>query len=119
MNSIAMLLPRRFADTPPDAQSRAETNPTLLISWWATGFSLVIILVRLAGRYIRTERLFPEDVVMAASIMPLLIRMGLVHVVLLFGTNNVVTTGMTEEEIWHRDIGSRLVLASRISYAIL
>lgn len=56
---------------------------------------------------------------MALSIIPLMIRMALIHVVLIWGTNNAVTTGLTAEEIRHREIGSRLVLASRIMYAAL
>lgn len=44
--------------------------------------------------------------------------MGLVHVILLFGTNNVQTAGLTAKQIHDRSIGSRLVLASRIFYAM-
>lgn len=44
--------------------------------------------------------------------------MGLVHVVLLWGTNNTITDGLSPEDIYHREIGSRLVLASRITYAL-
>jgi len=80
---------------------------------------MAIILVRLFGRKVRTDRLFREDKAMALSMIPLLIRMGLVHVVLLWGTNNTQTKGLTELEIQHREIGSRLVLASRIFYAVL
>ncbi|KAI9874780.1 MAG: hypothetical protein M1830_009296 [Pleopsidium flavum] len=54
---------------------------------------------------------------MALSIIPLMLRMGLVHVILIWGTNNAVTTGLTDVEIQHREIGSKLVLASRIMYA--
>lgn len=54
---------------------------------------------------------------MAASIIPLLARMALVHVVLIWGTNNAVTTGLTPLSLHHRQIGSKLVLASRIVYA--
>jgi hypothetical protein len=43
--------------------------------------------------------------------------MGLVHVVLLFGTNNAITTGLSAEDIHLRSIGSRLVLGSRVFYA--
>lgn len=115
-----MSLDRRlYSPDPPPAQTKLDNNPTLLISWWCTGFSLAIILVRICGRYIRTERLFREDKVMAWSIIPLLARMGLVHVVLIWGTNNTVTTGMTALDIQHREIGSKLVLASRIMYAAL
>lgn len=107
-----------YSSAPP-AQTAVQNNPTLLVSWWCTGFALVIIVLRLSGRYIRTERLFGEDKIMALSIIPLMIRMALIHVVLIWGTNNAVTTGLTAEEIRHREIGSRLVLASRIMYAAL
>ena len=57
---------------------------------------------------------------MAWSIVPLLARMGFVHVVLLYGTNNVDLAGLTDPvKIHHREIGSRLVLGARIFYALL
>lgn len=80
---------------------------------------MAIILVRISGRYVRTERLFREDKIMALSLLPLLARMGLVHLVLLWGTNNTTTEGMTARDIHYRQIGSRLVLVSRIMYAML
>lgn len=92
-------------------------NPTLLVSWWATGFAIVTILVRVTGRFVRTEKLFREDKIMFYSIIPLLIRMGLIHVVLIWGTNNTVTTGLDATDIRHREIGSKLVLAARVFYA--
>ena len=118
-SSSAMILERQLYSSAPPPQTWMQDNPTLLVSWWCTGFALVIILLRLSGRYIRTERLFGEDKVMALSIIPLMMRMGLVHVILIWGTNNVITTGLTAQQIRHREIGSRLVLASRIMYAAL
>ena len=56
---------------------------------------------------------------MALSLIPLLARMGLVHLLLLWGTNNVTTEGLTARDVHYREIGSRLVLASRIMYAML
>lgn len=114
-----MIILRDMHSSPPPAKTKAQDNATLLVSWWCTGFALAIILVRLAGRYVRTEKLFREDKIMALSIIPLLVRMGLVHLVLIWGTNNTVTTGLTPVEIQHREIGSKLVLASRIMYAAL
>jgi hypothetical protein len=106
--------------SPPDRRTRIANNPTLLYSWWCTIFSVVIIGVRLTGRYIRNERLFREDKVMALSIIPLMARMGFVHVVLIYGTNNVDTTGLTDPvKIRHREIGSQMVLGARIFYALL
>ncbi|CAF9910259.1 MAG: hypothetical protein ALECFALPRED_006443 [Alectoria fallacina] len=55
---------------------------------------------------------------MALSLVPLLARMGLVHLVLLWGTNNVTTEGMSARDVHYREIGSRLVLISRIMYAM-
>jgi hypothetical protein len=69
---------------------------------------------------VRNNRLFTEDKIMFASVVPLLTRMALVHVILIWGTNNVDTSmGLNELDIEHRAIGSRLVLASRIFYAML
>lgn len=115
-----MILPRSFYnDSPPERRTRVANNPTLLYSWWCTIFSLVIIGFRLSGRYIRNERLFREDKVMAASIIPLIIRMSLVHVVLIYGTNNVDTEGLIDpDKIHNREIGSKAVLAARIFYAL-
>ncbi|KAF9890336.1 hypothetical protein FE257_006002 [Aspergillus nanangensis] len=104
--------------TPPDIRTRLDDHPTLLVSWWATIFSLAIIVTRVFGRYVRIERFFREDKVMMLSIIPLVIRMAFVHLVLTHGTNNTKTAGLTPDEIHNREFGSRLVLASRIFYAI-
>lgn len=114
-----MTILRDMHSSPPPAKTKSDNNATLLVSWWCTGFALAIILVRLAGRYVRTEKLFREDKIMAWSIIPLLARMGLVHMVLIWGTNNAITTKLTPLEIRHREIGSKLVLVSRIMYAAL
>jgi hypothetical protein len=108
-----------YSEVPPDIRTRLDDNPTLLVSWWATGVSLAIIVTRVCGRYVRIERLFREDKIMMASIIPLLARMAFVHVVLIWGTNNTKVHGLTDEQIRHREMGSRMVLAARIFYAIL
>jgi hypothetical protein len=108
---------RRFATAAPALRDFRQDKPTLLVSWWCTFYAITIILFRVCGRYIRTERVFVEDGVMILAVIPLLIRIALVHVVLLYGTNNTDTTGLTTLEIEHRETGSQLVLASRIMYA--
>lgn len=115
-----MIIPRALYNaSPPERRSRIANNPTLLYSWWCTIFSVVIIGVRLSGRYIRNERLFREDKIMAWSIVPLLARMACVHVVLIYGTNNIDINGLTDPvKIRHREIGSQVVLAARIFYAM-
>ncbi|KAJ4295497.1 hypothetical protein N0V90_007510 [Kalmusia sp. IMI 367209] len=115
-----MILPRAlYNDAPPERRTRIANNPTLLYSWWCTVFSLVIIGFRLSGRYIRNERLFREDKIMAASIVPLMARMGLIHVVLIYGTNNANTADLVDPtKIHHREMGAKLVLAARIFYTL-
>ena len=109
-----------FDTTAPPRRTRAQNNPTLLFSWWCTGFALAIITVRLCGRKVRNNQLFKEDKIMLLACIPLLIRMGLIHVVLLYGTNNVdLSGGFTDEQLRRREMGSKIVLASRIFYAAL
>jgi hypothetical protein len=106
-----------YHHSPPPYADRNARNPTLLVSWWCTIFALTTILIRIMGRWVRTERLFREDKLMLWSIIPLMVRMGLVHVILIWGTNNTVTDGLTRQEILHRETGSKLVLVARIFYA--
>lgn len=110
-----------YSSAPPPRTFR-EDKPTLLVCWWCTLFAGTIILFRVCGRYIRSEKLFREDWIALTCLVPLYLRMACVHVVLLYGTNNVMVTvggsgGMSDDEIWRRTVGSRMVLASRIFYA--
>ncbi|KAJ5578408.1 uncharacterized protein N7459_007372 [Penicillium hispanicum] len=118
MTTISLATRALFSPKPPPYESRDDINPTLMMCWWATAFSMAVIIVRLCGRYVRIERFFREDKVMMLSMIPLTIRMILVHFVLIWGTNNVQTLGLTQDEISKREIGSKLVLASRIFYTI-
>lgn len=94
-------------------------KPTLLVCWWATLFCTVIILLRVAGRFIRSEMLFPEDKMAFYALLPMYARMGCVHVILIYGTNNTEFSNitLTPDEIRKRTIGSGLVLASRIFHS--
>ncbi|KAM0235291.1 hypothetical protein ACHAP5_009818 [Fusarium lateritium] len=104
---------------PPALREFKYDKPSLLVCWWATSFCTLIILLRLAGRFIRTERLFTEDRVAALALIPLYARMACVHYILIYGTNNAQFDGveLTAEQLRQKSIGSGLVLASRIFYA--
>jgi hypothetical protein len=112
-----MDLLRRFVDEAPDFQSFRDVKPTLLTCWWSTLYAIAIIFIRVIGRYVRAEKLFAEDGIMMLAIIPLLIRMAFTHVVLLYGTNNTVTDTLSPLAIHNRQIGSQMVLASRVMYA--
>lgn len=104
---------------PPLLHPFSEDKPTLLVCWWITLFCTVIILLRLAGRLIRTERLFREDETAALALVPLFMRMGCVHVILIYGTNNarLADAGLSDEHLRRKSIASGLVLLSRVLYA--
>ncbi|PNP73214.1 hypothetical protein FNYG_13439 [Fusarium nygamai] len=110
-----------FYSEAPEARPFSKDKPTLLMSWWITLFCIVIILLRLSGRYIRVEKLLREDKIIAVALLPLVMRAICVHFVLRYGTNNVRLDGLdlTQDEIDKRVIGSRLVLASRVFYAAM
>ncbi|KAK3368978.1 hypothetical protein B0T24DRAFT_346589 [Lasiosphaeria ovina] len=104
---------------PPPLRTFSEDKPTLLVCWWITIFCAVIILLRVGGRFVRTERLFTEDKVAALALIPLFLRMGSVHVILVYGTNNAQLdgAGFSYDELHRKSVASGLVLLSRILYA--
>jgi hypothetical protein len=104
--------------SPPPLHAQNEDKPTLLVCWWITLFCATVILVRVSGRFIRSEKLFREDKTVVFAIIPLFIRMGLVHLVLLWGTNNAqFIWPLTETEKMRKSVASGLVIASRMLYA--
>jgi hypothetical protein len=104
--------------SPPPLHTREQDKPTLLVCWWITLFCTTIILLRVAGRFVRTERLFQEDKTAALAIIPLWLRMGCVHLILTYGTNNAQFLGpLSNEDKRMKSIASGLVLASRMFHA--
>lgn len=104
--------------SPPRLHSFQEDKPSLLVCWWITLFCTTIILLRIAGRFIRSEKLFREDKTAALAMLPLFARMGCLHVIFLFGTNNAqLPDDLSDEDLRRRSIGSALVLATRILHA--
>ena len=102
---------------PPPLRPFSDDKPTLLVSWWITALCSVVIALRLAGRYVRVEKLFFEDKLAGLFLIPLILRAAVVHVVLLYGTNNVLIPPLLElsqDQLRRRSIGSGLVLLSRI-----
>lgn len=104
---------------PPPLSTFSEDKPTLLVCWWITTFCAVIILLRITGRFLRTEKLFREDKTAALALIPLFLRMGCVHLILIWGTNNaqLADAGLSDEALSKKSIASGLVLLSRVLYA--
>ncbi|KAL7789055.1 GPCR protein, PTH11-type [Trichoderma ceciliae] len=104
---------------PPPLRGFSQDKPSLLVCWWATIFCALMILLRIAGRFIRTEKLFSEDRFAALALIPLFLRMGCVHFILIHGTNNAdfAAVSLDPDELRNKSIASGLVLLSRILYA--
>ncbi|KAH6607575.1 integral membrane [Trichoderma cornu-damae] len=104
---------------PPPLRTLSQDKPSLLVCWWTTIFCALMILLRIAGRFIRTEKLFSEDKFAAVALIPLFLRMGCVHFILVNGTNNADFAGvtLTPGELRKKSIASGLVLLSRLFYA--
>lgn len=95
---------------------------TLVVTYVCTILALILIFVRLGLRCHRREGMYLDDVWMGISLVPLIVRLGVIHVVLAYGTNNFSRKGhpiedMSEAEITRRTTGSKMILAGRIFYA--
>lgn len=98
------------------------TVSILATTYITTFLAVALIFVRLIWRYRRGERMYADDMWMGISLCPLLIRLGLIHIVLVYGTNNfdyneVNISEMSQGQIERRVIGSKLTLLSRVVYA--
>ena len=104
---------------PPPLHAFADDKPTLLVCWWITIFCTVIILLRVGGRFVRSEKLFTEDKIVSLALIPLYVRMGCVHFILIYGTNNarMTDTPLSDNDLSGKSIASGLVLLSRVMYA--
>lgn len=100
-----------------------ETDMNTLEATYACSvLTVILISVRFALRYRRKQERHIDDLWMAMSLVPLIIRLGVIHVVLVYGTNNFenresAIKNMTTVDINRRVLGSKLILASRIFYA--
>ena len=105
---------------PPEFRTFSQDKPTLLVCWWITIFCTTIVVLRVCGRFVRTETLFSEDKTAALALVPLLLRMGCVHFILVNGTNNAdfSSVQLSEEQINRKAVASGLVLLSRVLYAL-
>ncbi|KAI5459717.1 hypothetical protein BGZ63DRAFT_360319 [Mariannaea sp. PMI_226] len=97
------------------------TDPTLLIHWLFSCLALLLMAVRLVWRKIAKQPFNLGDYLTMAACVCALTRLGLIHVVLTWGTNNISaairkTHTFTSKEIHQREIGSKLSIVNRVFY---
>ncbi|KAL7951405.1 PTH11-type GPCR protein [Trichoderma barbatum] len=96
-------------------------DSTIIIHWLFSCLALLIMGVRLWGRkHVRQDFNLGDYLTMAACACAL-IRLGMIHVVLTWGTSNMTAAlrhdhNFTPYEIYQREIGSKLSIANRVFY---
>ncbi len=96
-------------------------DPTLIIHWLFSWLTVVILMTRIVWRRVSTEEFNAGDYLTMAALVCVFTRMGLIHVVLTWGTNNVsaayrLNHAFTDEEIYQRTIGSKFTVINRFFY---
>ncbi|KAJ5874133.1 uncharacterized protein N7529_002563 [Penicillium soppii] len=94
---------------------------TLIILWLFTWVAIGLIVLRLLMRKLKGFKFVLGDYFAMGAILCALIRLALVHVILIWGTNNMSTKfrhthDFTPEEIRRREIASKFVLTNRVFY---
>jgi hypothetical protein len=96
-------------------------DSTLIIHWVFTWLAIGLILLRLLMRKLKGLPFVLGDYFSMGAILCVLARLALVHVILIWGTNNMTPTfrqthHFTLEEIRRREIASKFVLVNRVFY---
>jgi len=98
-----------------------DTEVTIVITWVFTWLAEALMALRLIMRKLRKQDFNISDYITVAAMAFLIIRLAMVHVVLIWGTNNIQADfrdshKFTAQEIYQREIGSKLTLAVRAVY---
>jgi hypothetical protein len=96
-------------------------EPTIIILWVFTWLAIGLIVLRLLMRKVKGLNFVLGDYFAIGAIFCALVRLALVHVILIWGTNNMSPTfrhthHFTPDEIHRREIASKFVLANRVFY---
>jgi hypothetical protein len=96
-------------------------SSTVIILWVFTWLVVGLIVLRLLLRKLKGLHFVLGDYFAMGALLCALVRLALVHVILIWGTNNMSDTmrhtyNFTPEEIHRREIASKFVLANRVFY---
>ncbi|KAE8335785.1 hypothetical protein BDV24DRAFT_155705 [Aspergillus arachidicola] len=96
-------------------------NATLVSLWVLTWCAVGLISIRLVMRKIRGKAFVLGDYLSLCAILCALIRLALVHVIIIWGTNNIsrgfrYSHHFTSEEIYRRETASKFTLVNRVFY---
>lgn len=94
---------------------------TLVLLWVFTWLAMLLMVARLVMRKIRHQSFDISDKITVVCMVCLLARLAFIHVVLLWGSNNLpeafrLRHKFSKTEIYQREIGSKLTIVSRTFY---
>jgi hypothetical protein len=97
------------------------TTQTLYVLYIFSGFAMFLMVFRVILRRVRGQRWNLSDYLTFVSMFCLLARTSMIHVVLVWCTNNVPKFyrhfhTFTQKEIYQRETASKLLLVSRTFY---
>ena len=100
-----------------------DTEMTIVVTWVFTWLAEALMALRLTMRKLRKQDFNISDYFTMAAMAFLIIRLAMVHVVLIWGTNNITDAYrsshiFTTQEIYQMEIGSKLTLAVRAVYNV-
>jgi hypothetical protein len=99
----------------------AADRQTIIILWVLAWASMAIMGLRLTMRKVRGQRFDASDYITMTCMGCLMARLSMVHVILLWGSNNLTdqqraTIVFTDQEIYRRIIGGKLTIINRTFY---
>ncbi|EPE33953.1 hypothetical protein GLAREA_06966 [Glarea lozoyensis ATCC 20868] len=99
----------------------ADTVQTLAFLWVFTWLAMFLMALRIVMRRYRGQKLDISDRITMVCMICLLARLSFIHVVLIWGTNNIpkkvrAKLVFTATDIYQRETASKLLLTSRTWY---
>jgi hypothetical protein len=100
-----------------------EDETELIVLWFLTGGAVAIMLLRLFLKRYRQQGMSLGEYFTIAAIVSILLRGAVVHVALVWGTNNISaasrkTMKFTPQLIYRLEIGSKLTIVNRVFYTV-
>lgn len=96
-------------------------DSVLAVLWATSCIAIVVMGVRLVGRYVTVRNFSAGDILTVGALACLCTRLGMIHAVLEYGSTNMAdeyreTHTFTAVEIARRTTGSKLTVANRFIY---
>jgi hypothetical protein len=100
------------------------TENTIIIVWVCFLLAIVIMALRLIGGRWTQQKFDTGDALTLMAIILSLARIAFTHIIVLWKTNNIsdeigASFPLSDEEVYHREMGSKFTLAARCLYISL